>query len=77
MIVTLYTTLGCHLCEEARGLLDALTQELSLEIESVEIAASDDLMEKYGIRIPVVKKGQQELGWPFTLEELHTFLCES
>jgi hypothetical protein len=75
--VNLYTTLGCHLCEQAHGLLLNLQQEgLSLEISSIEIADSDELMERYGIRIPVVEVSgeSRELGWPFNLNELRTFL---
>jgi len=79
MKVNLYTTLGCHLCEQAHGLLLNLQQEgQQIEIDSIEIADSDELMERYGIRIPVVEvsdgAGSRELGWPFTLDELRTFL---
>lgn len=75
MIVTLYTTLGCHLCEQAHAMLLHLSANgWALEIDTVEIADDDDLIEKYGIRIPVLKTGGQELGWPFSLEELQVFL---
>ncbi len=75
MKVNLYTTLGCHLCEQAHGLLVTLEQQgVILEIHSIEIADSDTLMEKYGIRIPVVEVDSRELGWPFTLDELRAFL---
>ena len=43
--VQLYTTLGCHLCEQALALLNALHAELDLVIESVEIAESDELVD--------------------------------
>ena len=79
MKVNLYTTLGCHLCEQAHALLVELQQEgMAIEIDSIEIADSDELMEKYGIRIPVVTlasgEDAKEIGWPFTLDELRTFL---
>lgn len=79
MKVNLYTTLGCHLCEQAHALLVALQQEgMAIEIDSIEIADSDELMEQYGIRIPVVTLASdeeaREIGWPFTLEELRAFL---
>lgn len=79
MRVNLYTTLGCHLCEQAYALLVALQQEgLAIDIDSIEIADSDELMDKYGIRIPVVTftsdEEVREIGWPFTLDELRAFL---
>jgi glutaredoxin len=76
MQVKLYTTLGCHLCEQAESLL-LLTQQSrpDLEIISQEIGDDDDLVARYGIRIPVVAISEsQELGWPFDLHQLENFL---
>jgi glutaredoxin len=76
MKVRLFTTLGCHLCEQAHELLLSLKSDgMPIEIESVEIADSDDLMEAYGIRIPVVTtEDAREIGWPFDIVQLQTFL---
>lgn len=76
MNVRLYTTVGCHLCEDALALLQQASQSgADLEISEIEISDEDELLERYGIRIPVVARGDGvELGWPFTLEELNTFL---
>lgn len=75
MKATLYTTLGCHLCEQALSQLYELQREgLSIDIVQTEIADSDDLMTKYGVRIPVIAAGDDEIGWPFTLPELRAFL---
>ena len=69
MLVHLYTTLGCHLCEDALVLLIEYqqTHKGSLELAEIEISDSEQLIEKYGIRIPVVKvvSSGEELGWPF------------
>jgi hypothetical protein len=75
----LFTTSGCHLCEQAEVLLKMAmddTQQLHLE----EISASEDLMQKYGIRIPVLgaytSGGEwQELGWPFSAAEIEKFIA--
>jgi len=75
----LFTTSGCHLCEQAEVLLRAVlnhTQQLNLE----EISGSDELMQKYGIRIPVLgaysSGGEwQELGWPFGVTEVEAFIA--
>lgn len=74
--ITLYTTLGCHLCELALHLLQQAQQAqgLELQIVEVEIADDDELMERYGIRIPVLRVANAELGWPFDDEDLGHFL---
>lgn len=63
----LYTTSGCHLCEQATELLRPLLRRYKLSLREVEISASDQLMDQYGIRIPVlgVEHSQVELAWPF------------
>lgn len=74
--ILLYTTLGCHLCEQALSLLEALPEQASFELELVDIADDDGLVERYGIRIPVIQRvdNGQELGWPFDLQQLGAFL---
>ncbi|MCB1646318.1 MAG: glutaredoxin family protein [Pseudomonadales bacterium] len=79
VIVQLYTTLGCHLCELAEELLmQALRSGISFSIEATEISNSDELIERYGIRIPVIRcnGSDRELGWPFSLAQLQLFLQE-
>ncbi|MDN6297445.1 MAG: glutaredoxin family protein [Halomonas sp.] len=51
--LTLYTTLGCHLCAQLEGLLRTLANE-SVALEHVEISADETLMARYGVRIPVL-----------------------
>lgn len=67
-----YTSVGCHLCEQAEELLAELADSLEIEVESVDIGADAALVSLYGIRIPVVKNKDSgaEIGWPFTLEDL-------
>ncbi len=75
MIVQLFTTLGCHLCEAAHEQLESLTSSgMDLKIELVEIADSEELMDRYGITIPVIRAEDREIGWPFSVDELRTFL---
>ena len=76
--VQLYTTLGCHLCEQALALLKTLSPELNPSIEEIEIADSDELVDRYGIRIPVVTRAGSglDLGWPFDTHSLKAFLTE-
>ena len=72
----LYTTTGCHLCEQAEALLQTLHKQGLCQWRAVEIADTDELIEQYGIRIPVVANSDtgEDLGWPFTLEQLLEWL---
>ena len=74
-VLYLYTTLGCHLCEQALELLEPLVGDSSFRLESIDIAESDELMERYGIRIPVLRRPDidKELGWPFDQQQLRGF----
>ena len=79
--IDFYSTLDCHLCDDAEHLLNLLISSPTkaideLDITLVDVAKSDDLLELYGIRIPVIKRtdNNEELGWPFDLEELSKFL---
>lgn len=75
MQVTLFTTAGCHLCELALRQLQALQQQLAIDINCVEIGDDDVLVAEYGVRIPVIKCADDtELGWPFDLPQLVAFL---
>ena len=74
--VIFYTTSGCHLCEQAEQLLLMMSEKKALTWESVDIADDPALVERYGIRIPVVQRRADgtELGWPFDQEMLDQFL---
>lgn len=73
--VIIYSTLGCHLCEQALEILKPLLGDDD-RIEEVDISESDQLMEQYGIRIPVIKREDngQELGWPFDEQQILSWL---
>ncbi len=73
MKLALYGTSACHLCEEAA----ALTQRLGLAPELVDIADDDALRERYGLRIPVLRRADSgaELEWPFDAVQLARFLA--
>jgi glutaredoxin-related protein len=68
----LYGTEFCHLCEEA----EAILREVGIEADHIDIAEDDELLEKYGIRIPVLKRVDTgaELGWPFDALAVSQFL---
>ena len=80
--VILYTTLGCHLCEQAKALVDPLITERGWQLQEVDIADDDHLMARYGVRIPVlailntdvksidIKRAHIELDWPFAANDV-------
>ncbi|MGA1742147.1 MAG: glutaredoxin family protein [Pseudohongiellaceae bacterium] len=73
--LNLYTTLGCHLCDEAAAMINQ--QDVAdLALFMVEITESENLLKEYGVRIPVLKfeDSERELAWPFTMAELSKFL---
>ncbi len=74
--ILLYTTAGCHLCEAAKTVLWPLLTEFGLRLEEVDIADSDELIERYGIRIPVIafEHSVTELAWPFSAEQAWVFI---
>lgn len=63
----LFSTLGCHLCEDAKAILDPLLADVGANYVEEEISENDQWMEAYAIRIPVVRSTRtgEELGWPF------------
>ncbi len=72
----LYTTLGCHLCEQAAELLQQVQIEQDLQITPVDIADDEKLVDMYGIRIPVIRNEAKaaEIGWPFQIEDILSLL---
>jgi glutaredoxin len=54
MRVTLYSRPGCHLCDDARAVLQAQRARTPFDLEEVSIESSDRLLADYGLRIPVV-----------------------
>lgn len=75
MHITLYSTQGCHLCEEAEQLLQQTTGH-AITLEKVDIAELPLLVDHYGTRIPVLQDAASghELGWPFDLPQIREFL---
>lgn len=73
--IILYGTDYCHLCEQAEALLRELTAE-HYQLEKVDISEDDELMERYSMRIPVVRlhNTTNDLGWPFDRVSLAEYL---
>lgn len=73
--VVLYSTSACHLCEQAEALLLPWVKQGRV-VEVVDISESDDLFQRYGVHIPVLRRTDTgaELYWPFDTRSLAAFL---
>ena len=52
--ITLYTRKECCLCEEMKEVVRAVAEEISLEMEEIDVDSAPDLREKYGSEVPVL-----------------------
>ena len=59
--VTLYGRPGCHLCDEARAVLERLRAERPFALREVDIESDDALFRTYLERIPVVAVDGEEV----------------
>lgn len=77
----LYGTEGCHLCEEAKDLIQQYRNRNAdrFSLKVIDIANDEALLNNYGIRIPVLKNLQNnlELDWPFNAQQLNNFMANS
>ena len=71
----LYERVGCHLCEEARELLDEMIG--MRRYARVDIDGDDDLVLRYGFRIPVIALVRVDLlVAPITRDEVRALATE-
>jgi hypothetical protein len=72
ILICLYGTEFCHLCDEAEVVL----REIGIAADYIDIAEDDGMLEKYGMRIPVLQRMDtgSELGWPFDAASVLAFM---
>jgi hypothetical protein len=72
--ITLYTTVGCHLCELAHQQLRQLNSD-QFTVHTIDIALDDALVKQYGTMIPVIAlPDQTTLAWPFEFHDIEALL---
>jgi len=54
LTVTLYTRPDCHLCEDAKKLIQPLLREFGAALREVNIDEDPELAQRYGWDIPVI-----------------------
>ena len=73
--LVLYSRPGCHLCEEAAVLLDEMVGRE--RYRTVNIGSDDELLVRYGHRIPVVAlDGVDRVEVPITAPDLRDLVAE-
>jgi glutaredoxin len=60
-LVTLYGKPGCHLCDDAREVVERVRKEHLFELREVDISLDPVLFREYGERIPVLALNGEEL----------------
>ena len=68
-VVTLYGRPGCHLCDEARAVLERIRATKPFRLEEIDIESDDALFKRYLERIPVIALEGDELFDHFVEEE--------
>ena len=66
--VVLYTRPGCHLCDDARGVLLEVQADHPFDLVERDIESDDDLLRRYLERIPVVEIAGEE-AFEFFVDE--------
>ena len=60
--VKLYTRPGCHLCEEAKAVIEPLLAEFGATLSEVNIDEDRELTERFGWDIPVIFIGERKVA---------------
>lgn len=62
--ITLYAKPGCHLCADARAVIERVCADLGTAYVEVDISESSELLSAYGEQIPVTfVDGHQHDFW--------------
>jgi len=67
-VVTLYGKPDCHLCEDARAVVERVRAEHPFDLREVDVSLDPVLHREYGERIPVLALDGEEL-FDFFVEE--------
>lgn len=71
--ITFYTRTGCHLCDDAREIIERVCAELGEEYAEIDIDTDQGLVDRFGEEVPVTfVDGRQHDFWrvdPIRLRE--------
>ncbi len=73
--ITLYIRTGCHLCDDARTVIEQVCAELGESYDEVDIDADPELQRRFGEEVPVTfVDGRQHDFWRVDPVRLRTAL---
>ena len=76
--VTLYTRVGCHLCDDVKLVLDEVCRDTPFELEVLDIDRDPALKTLYDVEVPVVAiDGRKAFKYRLTAEQLRARLARS
>ena len=74
--VTLYTRVGCHLCESAAEAVARICAELGQRWQAVDVDGDPALRAEYGDQVPVIMVDGREHGfWRVEADRLRAALA--
>jgi glutaredoxin len=73
--ITLYSRPGCHLCDDARVVIEAVCAELGESYDEIDIDADPELRERFTDEVPVTfVDGKQHDFWRVSPDRLRAAL---
>lgn len=52
--IEIYSRPGCHLCDEAKAVIEPFSRRYALEVKVTDVDSSAELRAAYGAEIPVI-----------------------
>ena len=75
MRVTLYSRQGCHLCDDARAVIERVCSDLGESFEEIDIDGDPELQERFSDEVPVTYvDGKQHDFWRVSEDRLRRAL---
>jgi glutaredoxin len=77
--LTIYSKPGCHLCDEMKSLVSRVIHQHAhlhtINVEEIDISTDADLLDRYGLEIPVLMiDGKKVAKYRVSEEELRRML---
>jgi glutaredoxin len=77
VLITMYGKPGCHLCDDARAVIERVASDLGVRWEERDITRSEEDMRRYWDQIPVTLiNGVQHDFWRVDETRLRTAITE-
>ena len=58
----MYTRVGCHLCDEAKGTLAPVLEEFGVALKEIDVDTDPALAARYGEQVPVLMLDGRKLA---------------